>query len=218
VKLLRQNGFGGPARAQKAGFSLIELMIVVAVIMCICAVTIPSMLHSVAALRCRLTMSSLSGLIQQSRSYAIKRNKPVAVHFATVSGRSVAYIQDAAATASLANAIDSKKFYLGNGISQMDTPSGTNAPPQLTGEVLWGSGTPSTGDIAFNSRGLPCFINTANTPPTCDMNDASGNAPGYVLYFTYQPPFGQNGWSAISVSSAGRVKTWMASGAAWLSN
>ena len=201
------------SRSRRAGFSLIELLIVVAIIMCISAVTIPNVLHAAASLRCRLTMTSLSGMIQQARSYAIKNNKVMTVHYVMVSGQWVAYIEDASQPAALSSAMNKKQMYLGKLVTKYDTPSGTNAPPALTPTAMWGSGTSATiaaGELSFNSRGLPCLYDT--TSGSCAMND------GFVYYFSYAPPFGQNGWTAISVSPAGRVKTWLASGAAWMTN
>ena len=204
------------ARRNDAGFSAVELLIVVAMILCLTAVALPNLMHSVASLRCRLTMTSFSGLVQECRSYAIKTNKVVSVHFAKSGGETIAYIEDANLPAALGSAMDSKQMAIGQGVSMVTSPTGANAPPVLTGTVMWGEGTPSSGDVSFNSRGLPCYWNTANTPPTCDLTDPSGDA-GYVYYFTYQPPLGQNGWSALSVSPAGRIKVWTASGNSWMS-
>jgi Tfp pilus assembly protein FimT len=191
------------------GFSLVELMIVIAIIICVSVVSLPTMLHVVADVRTRSTMASLSGIVQECRSYAIKTNKIMTVHFTTQGGQSVAYIQDAAApTASLANAEKGKVAYLGTGVTKVTTPTG---PSPLTATQMWQSSTltPNTNEISFNSRGLPCYYNTSNTPATCDLN------LGFVYYFTYQPPYGANGWTALSVSPAGRIKNWMWSGSKW---
>jgi prepilin-type N-terminal cleavage/methylation domain-containing protein len=200
-----------------AGFSLIELLIVIAMLLCLIAISLPSVMHSVAALRCRLTMTGLSGVVQQSRSYAIKNNKNMSVHFATSGGQTIAYLEDPSLPPALASAVESKEIALGQGVKLVAKPTGTNAPPELTGTFMWGEDeTPSTGDMSFNSRGLPCYWNT--TTLKCDAGtDASGNE-GYVYYFTYQPPVGENGWSALSVSPAGRIKIWTASGNTWMTN
>jgi Tfp pilus assembly protein FimT len=188
------------------GFSLVELLFVISIIICISVVSLPTMLHVIADVRTRTAMSSLSGLVQEARSYAIKTNKIMTVHFTTKSGQAVAYIQDASQTASLGSAINGRQVYLGSGVTKYTTPSG---PTALTGTVMWGEGTPNTNDVSFNSRGLPCYYNTGTTPATCELNN------GFVYYFTYQPPYGANGWTALSVSPAGRIKNWLWNGTYW---
>lgn len=202
--VLHKSRHGSQSRA--GGFSLVELLFVIAIIICISVVSLPTMLHVVADVRTRTTMSSLSGLVQECRSYAIKTNRIMTVHFTTKSGQTVAYIQDATESASLSSALNGKQLYLGHGVTKYTTPSG---PPALTGTVMWGEGTPNTEDVSFNSRGLPCYYNTGSTPATCDLNN------GFVYYFTYQPPFGANGWTALSISPAGRIKNWLWTGSNW---
>src|SRR3954452_16784374 len=87
------------------GFSLIELMIVVAIILCITAVALPNTLQMIATFRARGSMSGMTGIVQQCRSLAISRNHTMSVHFGTTSpGEPVVYALDAAATASLSSA------------------------------------------------------------------------------------------------------------------
>jgi len=162
-------------------------------------------------------MSSLSGLIQECRSLAIKTNKVMTVHFTVQSGQPVAYIEDANAPAALSSAQNNKVIFLGGGVTKYTAPAGSDAPPALTGSQLWGSnwsGTPNTTDVSFNSRGLPCVWN--DTTKACDVLDAYQNSiAGFVYYFTYAPPYGANGWTGISVSPAGRVRGWFWNGTAW---
>jgi Tfp pilus assembly protein FimT len=187
-------------------------MIVIAIILCVSVVSLPTMMHVIADVRTRTTMSSLSGLVQECRSFAIKHNRYVTVHFTTQSGQAVAYLQESTQTAALTSSMNGKQVFLGSGVTKYTTPAGLNAPGAMTGTQLWGSSYDdalNTNEITFNSRGLPCFYNTTNTPPTCDLNN------GFVYYFTYQPPYGTNGWTALSISPAGRVKTWVWSGSKW---
>jgi prepilin-type N-terminal cleavage/methylation domain-containing protein len=58
----------------------------------------------------------------------------------------------------------------------------------------------------FNSRGLPCLYNSPTNCPT---------GGGYVFYFSDTRPLGQSGWAAISISPAGRIKTWYWNGSTW---
>lgn len=184
-------------------------MIVIAIIVCVSVVSLPTMFHVIADVRTRSTMASLSSIVQECRSYAIKTNKIMTVHFTIQNGQSVAYIQDAAAPASLANAEQRKVAFLGMGVTKATTPG----PPAMTALQMWQSSTATinTNEISFNSRGLPCYYDATTTPPSCDPSLNYG----FIYYFTYQPPYGANGWTGLSVSPAGRIKSWMWNGAKW---
>jgi prepilin-type N-terminal cleavage/methylation domain-containing protein len=209
VSKIRRKGVGGGSR----GFSLIELLIVLMVAMCVMAVATPTMLHIVADVRTRSTMSNLSGVVQRCRSEAIRQNKPMTVHFGVTGGEVSAFVHDAA-DAGTTPSVGDAQIVLGSGVQMFRTPpSGTGAPTELTGTLLWGTSAESAEpdhqhDVTFNSRGLPCYYDMSTTPATC-------TSKGFVYYFTYQPPFGANGWTAISVSPAGRIKSWMWNGDAW---
>lgn len=184
---------------------MIELLVVLAIIFCVIAVSLPNSLHMVANFRARNSMSGLSGTIQRCRSIAISKNTTMTMHFGTTGGQPVAYVQDSSQAASLDSAL--AEMTIGNGVVRYATPSGAGAPSALTGTQLWGGlPDPDTKEISFNSRGLPCFYDTATKNCGTDA---------FVYYFTYNPPFGANGWAAVSVSRAGRVKTWLWDGSSW---
>jgi prepilin-type N-terminal cleavage/methylation domain-containing protein len=193
------------------GFSLIELMIVVAIILCIVVVALPTMMHVIADVRTRSSMSNLGGVMQRGRSEAIRQNKTMTVHFGTTGPQVMAFAH-AASDPVTAPSKGDPVIAMGRGVQLFRTPpSGSGAPTELTGTLLWGSSTESAApdhahDISFNSRGMPCLYDS--TSGACDPK-------GFVYYFTYQPPYGTNGWTAMSVSPAGRVKSWLWGGDIW---
>jgi len=193
----------GIARWQRrqAGYSLVEIIAVCAIILCISAFAIPNFVVGIANIRLRSGMSSLSGLLQNSRMIAIKQNKTMSVHFAVLAGGPVAFIKEAAAGSTLANT--DYQVELGAPVSINQNPSGAGAPTTLDSTTL--GFDPQTSDPSFNSRGLPCKYASG----TCTAGF------GFVYYFTDTRPLGKNGWAAVSVSPAGRVKTWMWNGSAW---
>ncbi len=69
-------------RDRTAGFSLIELLIVVFVVMVVAAIAVPNVLLAVANLRLRSSAGDLAGLMQQARIMAAKNNPttPIAVY------------------------------------------------------------------------------------------------------------------------------------------
>ena len=76
------------------GFSLIELLIVVFVVMAIAAIAIPNVLLAVSNIRLRASAGDLGGLIQQARIMAAKNNTPYVVLYGTLNGAQIAYIRD----------------------------------------------------------------------------------------------------------------------------
>jgi hypothetical protein len=63
---------------------------------------------------------------------------------------------------------------------------------------------------SFNARGLPCVA--AGT--VCN-SIVSSNAVGFAYFLRDSRPFGAFGWAAVSVTPAGRVRTWIWDGNAW---
>src|SRR5438128_1379631 len=82
------------AVSRSAGFSLIEMMLVVAIMIIMAGIAMPPLLAAIAHAKLRGSSSSLSGLIQRSRMQAVKRNKTVTVHFVTIANVPFAVVKD----------------------------------------------------------------------------------------------------------------------------
>ena len=185
----------------RAGFSLLELMVVVGVAMAISAIAIPSMTTAIANARLRASMSSLSGLLQNSRMVAVKENKTMSTHFTIRANGLVGYVKNAADTSEVATS--DFQIEMAAPISKLITPSGAGAPAGVTSAVL--GYTAQTGDPSFNSRGIPCVYSAG----TCATNN------GFAYYFKDSRISGPGAWAAISVSPAGRIKRWFWNGSDW---
>ncbi len=179
----------------QSGFSLLELMIVVGILMVVAAMAVPKIMTSVADIRLRGTVNSASGIIQDARMMAIRDNNLRKVKYANAAAGGLVYVDvndDGSPQATEA------QVQMGSTILAYTTPTGISA---LTNTDL--SYTPTTvSSIMFNPRGLPC-----SAASTCGS--------GMVLYFTDSRTVGSPGWAAVSVSPAGRVKTWMWNGSKW---
>lgn len=183
------------------GFSLIELLIVIAIILVLSAIATPKMLVVIANVKLRSAATSLSGVLQNSRMLSIKSNRTMTVHFTSVSGSPYVYVKDATSASTALSPTD-PQAQLGAPIIQVDTPTGTITPLDSTQLGF----TPLTSpDIpSFNPRGLPCKY----VAGVCSIN-------GFVYYFTDKRSIGGPGWTAVSLSPAGRVKQWFWYGTAW---
>src|SRR5438552_210581 len=78
------NGMFVHRNRSKQGFSLVELVVVVAIVLVLAAIAVPNMMNVIGNSRLRAAASSLSGLLQNSRMQAVKQNRTMTVHFTTV--------------------------------------------------------------------------------------------------------------------------------------
>src|SRR5712671_608599 len=76
------------------GFTLIELMLVVAVIVILAAATVPRLMNVVNDINLRYAASDLSGLLQTARMQAVRRNTFYTVPSAVLGGGQTSYYID----------------------------------------------------------------------------------------------------------------------------
>ena len=200
-------------RRRAAGFSLLELLIVIAIIMVVAAIATPTVMNAIYNVRLRSAASSISGVMQSARMQAIKTNKYCSVRgitAPTVVNQATAvwadWIGAGAAYGSGNDAFDS-----GETIEQLPAgvvPDASGANPAFNGVALIGANfvpLPKTVVPTFNSRGLPCLMIGA----LCNnINPLNGQNVNFLYFLRLNTPVGVQ-WAAISVTSAGRVKTWI---------
>ncbi|HEU5450862.1 MAG TPA: prepilin-type N-terminal cleavage/methylation domain-containing protein [Terriglobales bacterium] len=198
------------SRRAVRGFSMLELVIVVAMSLVVAAIAVPNFMTVIFNFRLRGAMSSLSGLLQNCRMTAVQKNTIMTSEFGVLPpGGPVAYIKHAGDTSAMA-ATD-PQVQLGSPLTQITTPSGTGAPSALDSTTLGFTPLtyqPSSYLPGFNSRGLPCKWDVSTS--------VCSTGVGYVFYFTDSRPLGKSGWAAVTISPAGRVKTWSWNGANWV--
>ena len=189
------------SQSDQSGFSLLEIMIVLGVAMVVTATAIPRMTTAIANAKLRASMTSLSGLLQNTRMVAVQQSKTKTARFSGgTNTRLIGYIKDATDTSAVAT-VD-PQVEMEAPINKLTTPSGPGAPSAITTTAL--GFTPQTGDPSFNSRGMPCEYSAG----ICTNY-------GFVYYFKDNRISGSGGWAAISVSPAGRIKRWFHNGSIW---
>ncbi len=81
------------ARADR-GFSMLELLIVVAILLTMMAVATPSLMRAIASYRLESNARAVSSLIQRTRFEAMRRNRTTCTGFVDVGGGEGRYIMD----------------------------------------------------------------------------------------------------------------------------
>ena len=190
----------GMTRSMKkaTGFSLIEILTVVAVSLVLAAIAAPNIMRAVRTARLRSTGADLAGLIQDARIMAAKSNSVIAVQF---TGNNAAYLDPSNGSYIRGDLL----VDFGSNVTLSPAPTGGVSPytmstdPGSTALVM----QPPATVMAFSKRGLPCDY---STPPTCQTP-----ALNYFVYYLNSP----YGWAAVVVTRAGRsrVSTW--TGSAW---
>ncbi len=184
---------------RQRGFSILEVAIVSSIVMVLAVIATPNMINVVSNARLRGAATSLSGLLQNSRATAAKLNRTETVRFVSVSMGPYAYVKDANSTSTTLETTD-PQVQLGAPIIQMTTPNG--GVSELDSTTLGFTALTYPELPSFNPWGMPCKYSGGN----CVSN-------GYVFYFTDTRR--NNGWTAVSISPAGRVKQWFWYGTAW---
>ena len=192
-------------KQKQSGFTLVELLVVVAIIAVISAFALPSINNAIANMRLRATATSVNGLIQQLRMQAVRDNRAYTMRIAVVGGLTTLYID---------SILPATPNVLPNGAYDAGEPSvalpadtiisdGTGGPPtNPTPAVVFPPYVKfaTNGLMTFNERGLPCDITVS---PACNTT-----AP-YIIYMRQTRPLAVPAWSAITVTPAGRVKAFI---------
>ena len=198
----------------KDGFTLLELLILLAVGLIVTAIALPIMSNVVANQKLRASMTSISGLLQNTRMVAVHDNKTkTACHCkgascpASAEPHGLVYFAKDGTTCTTTTVPlrNDPQVELEAPITPMTAPSGPGAPPTINNSDLGLLSNPLTTDPSFNSRGLPClYVN----PGTCATNN------GFIQYFR-DDRIGSGAWAAISITPAGRFKRWFWNGTVW---
>jgi hypothetical protein len=167
----------------------------------------------IANMRLRASMTSVSGLLQNTRMAAVKQNKIMTAKYTNLSSPpySLIYYTKLAADSSALAAGD-PQVEMEAPIVPSPSPAGPGAPAAIAVSVLGFTpqGIDATSSLfaSFNSSGSPCLYNGV----LC----TNAGSTGFIEYFKDNRIGGSGGWAAISITPAGRIKRWFWSGSAWM--
>jgi prepilin-type N-terminal cleavage/methylation domain-containing protein len=193
-----------PSTTQKKGqgFSLIEMLIAVAIIMILAGITVPRLLNVVADIKLRYVATNFSGLLQSARIQAVRKNTFYTVSSTTLPTGDAAYYVHLPGAAYAAG-VD-PVLPLGSQITVHLGP-GSGAPNE--GTFTGGLGfTPNSGadNPSFNARGLPCIAATNSCPQNAGQ--------GFVVFLSNSTVTGNVSWASVAINGSGRVQIWTCDG------
>jgi len=188
------------------GFSLIEMMIVVAVIVILAAVAVPRLMKTVSDISLRYAASDLSGLLQRARIQAVRKNTFYTVQQGTVSGTPV-YFLDLLKTGTYSAGTAAQTF--GDPMLPINPNitffqgTGSGAPNEAAFIANLSFNVDGTGaSPSFNARGLPCIAVVAtNSCPTVARQ-------GFVVFMSKPNALGGTPWAAVVINPSGHVQIW----------
>jgi prepilin-type N-terminal cleavage/methylation domain-containing protein len=193
-------------RETQTGFSMIELLVVVAIIVVVGGMTVPGLIQTWYDIQLRSTAAEVTDLMQRSRMQAARANVApgIPIRYQVTGNMQQVY----------ADFNNNGAWDLGEPIVNLPritaaagAPNGGNGqPPAFVDTMDTTAGAPcdNTCTLAFSPRGLPCnLIGAVCTTPSASY---------FVYYFQDNRP---NGWAAVLVSKAGRTKAMLWNGTTW---
>jgi type IV fimbrial biogenesis protein FimT len=176
--------------SNQGGFSLLELLVVVGLMMVLSAIAMPSVLQSVSVYRLSSTATSVQNLIEVARFNAVRRNSTVSFRQTTLNGQPAFYVD---LTNSGAYATTDPVYLIPT--YALVAPAGAPAA-NTTG--LANTAALGNGCISFNSRGVVDYT-------TCGAGVQS------VWFISLGSVNGTGGYRAITLTPMGQAKSWTAS-------
>lgn len=184
------------------GFSLLELVLSVSIIMILAAITVPRALRTISDIKMRYVAQNLSGLLQSARMQAVRKNAFYSIKTTTLPSGDHAYYAN-----------------IKGGSSYIDGDPVQPLGDEVTVHIGTGSGAPNEGTItcgtgctfnagsdypSFNARGLPCIVNGNS----CPQNPGEG----YVLFVSKPSYTGDTNWASVVVTASGHIQVWTCDG------
>lgn len=206
------------AKNRERGFSMVELVVVVAIILIVSAVAIPNGINAMRGIRLREATTNYAGMIQRARIRAVQTNSDYAIGTGVepASNLPIAFV-DLNTPNSAAGGYVAGAGYPMTVLASDVTLQPVGAAPAtaaLSGLFLPVGSTLVPQDmsvtpyvIAMGNRGLPCTIVAGGY--------CSATNPGPVAMWAFLQSSSSGNWAAVTVTPAGRVQAWSYATGAW---
>lgn len=204
------------------GFSLIEITITLAILLIIAGFAIPNIASAVRAAKFRGAVSDFSGLLQTGRIYAIRDNRFYSMYVLGASGANpkLGYVDMLPKGTTASSGNGGTAWVSGDPLVTIPTEvtmqPAASAPNTANLESqLLPSNTPVTPTDAtitpftIGPRGLPCLVVQLTGGAVCN------SLGGPVAYWIFFQDSQSKNWEAVTVTPAGRIRSWYYNGSIW---
>lgn len=206
-----RNGTSRVKKVISAGFSMLELLVVVAIILIVTAIAIPSIRQVTASYQLDSGGRVVASMLQSAKMAAVTANQPYYAQY-NVPSPQLASASPPAAVRGYVSTDPTAAVSANIGFQAANLPDHTQLDAYLGGgdptKVSIQLGTP----IGFNARGIPCVDPAGGFD--CAQLDPALNVP--VAFEWFMQHNATQGWEAVTVSPAGHVRSWrMTSAGKW---
>jgi type II secretory pathway pseudopilin PulG len=171
------------------GFSMLELVVVLGMIMVLSAIGLPSIVNSLSVYKLNAACTSLQNMIEQARFNAVRRNATVSLRPTVINGQAAFYVD-----------ILNNSVYLNTDPTYVVPTTVQIAPagaPAAATTGLANTAALGGGCISFNSRGVVDYT-------TCGAGVQS------VWFISLGMTNNNGGYRAITLTPMGQAKSWTA--------
>jgi len=204
--------------SKERGFTLIELVVVLAVSLVVASMAVPNFVSAVRSARLKGVVSDFAGLLQTARIKAVDDDRYYSV-YVLGGAPPEAFVdiypqQPSGASGSGGTQTDPKDPMIGINSEVVQKPVGA-APSTASLKALFlpanatvvlGDGSVAASAITYGPRGLPCSASAL----TCKTHLPAGD----IAYWIFFQDVNSTNWGAVTVTPAGRIQRWLFTGGA----
>ncbi len=192
----------------ETGFTLMEMLVVVAITLVVAGLSIPSLSRTIDNARLKASAQKLAGFYQQARVRATQDNTYYELVSRPSRSRPVQLCLDLNSNGRCdadEPAPDFPKQVKLSNAGVPPLPDMAFSPLQTESSTMYNPKNHMVPGLAWNARGLPC----QRTSPTSSCSNSVPGAVGWVQYIKFQRSVDDVAYAAVTVSPTGRITTWI---------
>jgi prepilin-type N-terminal cleavage/methylation domain-containing protein len=215
------------------GFSLIEMLLVVVIILIVSAMAIPAALNMIHTFRLHNATTEFTSIVQQARMRSVKDSNFYPVRYKDTKPITEAYVDitknstpDITCTTTL-NCDPLVSW--SDEVTPQAVATASSATDVATLQTLVLAGTAASGvtfldgydivnsPITFSPMGIPCVPNGWTSTNVCNTASTSAAESNTVVaYYMFFQNIVTKKWEAVTITPAGKIQKWQYSGKSWV--